>query len=211
MKRYWDYSERERAALTTEQVQGLLARELMEKGVLQVDPPKLEEVVPVDIRKGRVFSLAEVKEYGNVSTLGLSFSTLEQAEAVKLAAPLVRVTSYGEEPHVRLAHSLQIVTEEMPSEESVTLAKAALAENRRREQANASAKAEYERAQREVDKATADVWSDWAKCQRTEERHKKIRATLDEYTRMTEGNTEMARGFLAKVFDADEIEAALAL
>lgn len=55
------------------------------------------------------------------------------------------------------------------------------------------------------------VWDDWNGCRDEEARLEKIRKTLADYERMTDGNKDMALGFLAKVFDVEDIKTATGL
>jgi hypothetical protein len=105
--------------------------------------------------------------------------------------------------------ALTIASEELPDETAVAAAKAVLDENTRRSNANATARREHEEACKKVADATSGIWSDWHDCRRVEARHQKIRDTLADYVRMTDGDAAMARAFLGKAFPADEIEAAL--
>lgn len=209
MKRYWDHLESERAKLTAEQIEKLLAYELMEKGVLQVEPLKLEEIQPIELPKRRVFALYEANGYGGQANLGIGFDSIEQAEAARDAIRYIRESPWNAVPHTRPARAIQIVTEELPTDEAVTAAKAALDEQKRRETANAEAKRLHEEACKKVAEATAAIWTDRAECERAEARRQRIRDTLTDYVRMTEGNEILARAFLAKAFPADEIGAAL--
>lgn len=210
MQRYWDYSEKERAAMTEEQVEQLLGYELMERGVLKVDPPAIQTMLPVDMPKRRVFSLAETDQYGNAKPIGISFDTIGQAEACLAAVPMMRVHEWNVEQHVAPIKGITVIAEELPDTAAVLAAKATTDDNRRRKNENDEAQRQYEAAVKKVSDATSDVWSDWHDCRRKADEAKKIRDTFDEYKRMTGGNEEMARAFLAKAFDASEIEEALA-
>lgn len=209
MKRYWDLSETERAKLTYEQVEKFLAYELMEKGVLQVEPLVLEEVAPVELPKRRVFVLEEANGYGGFGHLDLAFDTIEQAEACRNAIRYIRESAWNEGAKTRPVRALQITAEELPSDVDVAARKAAIDEHTRREQANAKAKREHEEACKKIADATSGVWTDWHACRAAEARRQRIRDTFTEYARMTDGNGDLARAFLAKAFPVDEIEAAI--
>jgi hypothetical protein len=209
VKTYWDYAETERAKLTYEQVEKLLAYELMEQGVLVVEPLALEEVKPLDLPKRRVFVLHEANGYSGTSSIGIGFATIEQAEAALAAVRFVHETPWDSTPHYRAARALTIVAEEAPTEEAVAAAKVQIAENKRRTEANAKAKQKHEESQKKVADATSGIWSDWHACREQEAHHQKIRDTLATYLGMTDGNETLARAFLAKAFPADEIEAAV--
>lgn len=210
MKRYWDHSESERAAMSMEQVEKLLAYELMEQGVLQVEPLKLEEIQPVSLPTRRVFMLCEASGYGGApANLELGFDTIEQAEAARDAIRYIRESPWNGTAHIRRARAIVIASEELPDEAAVAAAKAILDENTRRSSANTAAKRQYEEDTKKVSDATTGVWGDWRDCQRAEAKRQKIRDTLAEYVRMTEGDENLACAFLAKAFPADEIEAAV--
>lgn len=208
-KRYWDHTEQERAHLTEEQVRALLGYELMEKGVLAVEPLKLEEVQPVTLPTRRFYVLHEANGYGGTTDLGFAFESIEEAETLRRLLRFVRASGWNETTRVRPVRATQLVAEDLPDDDAVTAAKAALDENRRREQANAEAKRKHEEACKKVADATAGVWSDWCACREAEAQRQKIRDTFAEYRRMTGGDAHLARAFLAKAFPADEIEAAV--
>jgi hypothetical protein len=209
MKRYWDYSEQERAELTAEQVEKLLAYELMEQGVLVVEPLRVEEIQEIKLPTRRVFMLSEAQQYSGTTSLNIGFETIEQAESARDAIRFVRESPWNGTAHVRPVRALTIASEELPDETAVAAAKAVLDENTRRSNANATARREHEEACKKVADATSGIWSDWHDCRRVEARHQKIRDTLADYVRMTDGDAAMARAFLGKAFPADEIEAAL--
>lgn len=208
-KRYWDLAERERAGLTAEEVEKLLAYELMEKGVLAVEPLKIEEVAPVPLPARSVFLLREGD--GNYGTLlPLVFATIEQAEAARDAVQFIREQDGWKGPwFTRPVNALQVVTEYMPTKDAVLAAKVPLDEQQRREAANSAARSEHEKACKAVADATSGIWDDWRECRRVEAKLQKIRDTFAEYLRMTDGSEDLARAFLAKVFDAEEIYAAV--
>jgi hypothetical protein len=182
MKRYWDCTESERAKLTAEQVEKLLAYELMEQGVLVVEPLKLD----------------------------LGFETVEQAEAARDAIRFRREQAHWQGPHfTRPVKPIQVVAEELPTQDAVMSAKVPLDEQTRRASANTAERARFEKESKKVADATSGIWADWRECRETEAHREKIRATLADYLRMTDGNEALARAFLVKAFPPDEIEAAL--
>jgi hypothetical protein len=209
MKRYWDYSEGERAKLTVEAVEKLLAYELMERGVLQVEPLKLEEETPVSLPTRRVYLLREGDgNYG--AMLDLGFETVEQAEAARDAIRFRREQSGWQGPHfTRPVKPIQVVAEELPTQDAFAAAKTPLDEQTRRATANAAERARFEKESKQVADATSGIWSDWRECRETEAKRQKIRDTLADYLRMTDGNEDLARAFLAKAFPADEIAEAV--
>ena len=211
MKRYWDHSEAERAALTEEQIARLLAYELMERGVLDVAPLRLTEAAPLQIPTRRVFVLHEAASYsgGGTTPIGIGFETAEQAEVARSAIRFVRESAWNEPAHVRAVRQIQIVAEDLPSEIAVAERKAALDEAQRVDRANAEERRRYEADCKKVSDETSDLRNDWRRCREAETRHQKIRATLADYLQMTDGNETLARGFLAKVFPPDEIAEAL--
>jgi hypothetical protein len=101
MKRYWDYSEQERAELTAEQVEKLLAYELMEQGVLVVEPLRVEEIQEIKLPTRRVFMLSEAQQYSGTTSLNIGFETIEQAESARDAIRFVRESPWNGTAHVR--------------------------------------------------------------------------------------------------------------
>ena len=49
MKTYWDYSEKERAKLTEEEIKELLDVELMTKGIKKITAPELKVIQEVKV------------------------------------------------------------------------------------------------------------------------------------------------------------------
>ncbi len=209
MKRYWDHSERERAAMSVEEVEKLLAHELMEKGVLQVEPLALEEEMAVPLPTRRVFLIHEVDQYGRLSPLPLGFDSIEEAEPFLKSIRYIRETPYHEPVRTRPVRALQVVAEELPTEDGVAAHKVALQERASLVRRNEAAREAHDTACRAVTDATESLWEDWRSCKAAEIRHQKIRDTLAKYVQMTEGDELKARHFLDLAFPVDEIEAAL--
>ena len=93
MNTYWDLGSKERAALTTDDVENFLVLELMEKGVGQPTPRDLQKV-PAEPRitgkKKTLFSISFKGEYGSGERLSLYFESKIAAETF-IACKLFRV------------------------------------------------------------------------------------------------------------------------
>jgi hypothetical protein len=208
MKRYWDHTEEERAALTAPQVEALLGYELMEKGVLVIGNPPAEAPAEVPIPTRRVYCLVE-KNGGVVNDLDLCFNDETKARAALGFITWIREAPWNAPAHTRAPRDLMVMAVEMPNEADVAASRAALADRERRKREHDEAKRGYDEAQKKVAESTADVWSDWRRCIAEENHRERIRATMAEYLKMTDGNDGLARSFLAKVFTPEDIRSAL--
>jgi hypothetical protein len=89
--------------------------------------------------------------------------------------------------------------------------RAVLAERKRIQDANAKATKEHVEALDAAERATAEVWADWRRLRAREYEHGKVRATLAEYVKLTDGDEELAKRFLAKAYSASLIDSAFAV
>ncbi len=207
MERYWDQTEEERAALTTEEVEDLLKVELMERGVLRPKPPVMEPVEEVNVTKATVF-VVKHKAYGQ--SLGIAFETADAAHAFLALCPLYIESDYSTKTsYTNSLEAPSVASEQIAREGDVQELREQLKEVAARKDRNEKRQRDYEKAIETVSKETALVWADWYACKERAAHLQRVRETLDEYTRMTGGNAEIARSFLAKVFEADDIAAAL--
>lgn len=207
MRTYWDLEEKERAALTSEDVEKYLAAELMSKGVLQVQPLQLVEVVPVEPPASTFFEVRR-SSYDSMRVL---FRTAEQAKQFLQLEPLMLdhvwlgsetvcfVDDRASLPEI-VALNYRSRAEHEALKERLTKASAGEVENRRRSD-------EHAKAVKAQDDALKGLWDDWYACQARAARMKRIRDTFDEYKRIAEDSRVAAR-FLRKAFRDDDIHEA---
>lgn len=199
MKRYWDLSEKQRASLTADEVDALLAIELMERGVLRVAPPTPEPVPEVPPPTREVWQVV-ISQWNRLPVV---FDTADQAFAfLKLSPMEIRSVYLGagsveNADPVPMTASVAKTTvysaDEVAKYRSV-LTLAAGARDR-----NESAERAYQEALEKEQKETATLRDDWRECQRKALDVDKVLATFDEYKRLA-GNAWTASTFLAKAF-----------
>jgi hypothetical protein len=208
MLRYWDHSERERAALTAEQVEALMTVELMEKGVTKVEPPTLEAVDDVALPSDQFFQVLREGPYSSDTAFDCLFDTLEQAQAFIDLTPRFRNHDYSigrKYDFAKVATGLKIGTVKMCREQDVVNVKARLEKAAATKSANEKSQREYNDAIREVTKATQGVWEDWRNMRNTEAVNQRVIDTYREYVKTCDGNEKMAMTFLGKAFSEGKI------
>jgi len=210
VRRYWDYETAEQTDMTAEQVEALLKLELMEAGVVALEPPVPEDVPEVDLPTVRVFSIEHGGQYGRTK-LDLAFVDETQAAAFVELAPMLIDADYsmGSDKHFPTPMTeLAIVPRDLFDRHAIQTARATLEKAKAIKDRNSTAQAEYTKAQEAVTKATSGVWEHWGELQDQKATHWRIIATFGEYTKTCEGNAEIAGQFLAKAYDAEDICAA---
>ena len=204
---YWDLSEKERAALTEEQVRAFTNYELMQNGVIRagelelIDEPSAPEpdleVFVAKVGYHRDDIAWETAEQAKASIEGcigqLSNHYLAGSESVHEVLPItdeavVAVRAYSTAGFAR-------------AKEDLNAQKAAKAENNSRRQ-------DHSKHLEKQDAALKGMWEDWYRCIGVGRCVAKLEATRAEYLTMTGGDEKMAETFLAKAFDADEREEA---
>lgn len=200
---YWDLEEKERAALTREEVERFLDAELMTKGVLKVSPLVLDEepeiVEPV---------AATFYQVGPVA-----FTTADGAEAfLKLGAVTIETKYLG--GGYRNTVSVAVPIEREACEKRLVTAseyaarKGDLDRRQAARDANAKRREEHESATKEQDKVLGGVWEDWYRCRNVDEAHRKVVATFNNYVTTAGGSALTAARFLGKVFTFEAIDEA---
>lgn len=208
MKTYWDLSERERAALTREDVEKFLDAELMVKGVLASAALELVPVPTVELRRVEMYTLDN--SYGSVGA-PVAFRTEEDirtflslnASAIdhdwQLDSKLAIAKPIPNDGEIR---TISLATRQSVEAAKLTLKaiKAATEENERRKRA-------HEEAQHKVESALGGLWEDWYACQEKAYRVSKVVETFEKYVKLADGETVAAK-FLAQAFTPPQIEEA---
>lgn len=201
MKTYWDFTRNERAALTEKQIEDLLDRELMSKGVLRVFPPELAELPIIDLKAtGKTFVVE-----------GLAFPTIEGAEAAIMAGG--RKIDYQWEDTRRNYLSTKLPEIEVLmvyDKADLDNAKKAITKKTELQRANETATKEFDEASKAMNEVLNGVWSDWGECREEGEKHKRVRETFEKYKSLAEGNEETAIRFLKQAFPLEAIKDAWA-
>jgi len=208
MNRYWNLSERQQAELTGEQVKAFLDVELMEKGVVKIVPPQYDAEEEVSLATTPFYEIQRKGEY-SVSGTGLLFATADAAAAFIALSPLWGETRYEYGSDKRFAQpsrELGMVAVALPSESEVANHAVALKRNKAIEESNRKILAEYEKAIKTVNDATANVWDDWNDCRNKAVRCLKVKTTREEYLGLCDEDAAIAEAFLAKVFTKEQID-----
>jgi hypothetical protein len=205
MKSYWDYSEKERAALSHDQVSDLLKFELMDKGVLKPESPELLDEELPEIRKTQFFRVTHAGRYSR-EPFDIAFATVENAQAFMALKPM-RILSEWQYPgdFVKPSGELQIEVVELPTEQDHVAHRPRLAECKANKERNDKAKDEYNKAIKAVDDACDGIWEDFRDMQASDRSHRKVLEVWDQYVADCNGEEEIAFRFLQKAFVEDRI------
>lgn len=210
MNRYWDLSEKEKSLLTEEDVKAMVRVELMEKGVVNVEPPQIEEVVETILPTQTAFQL-EIKkgEYGSADTIPIVWNKEEDAATVLAAivasnGQRMKSDYLGGEYRKYATQGIEVsmVVAEILNYQDIVNAKAEIEENAAKKRRNTDVKNEYDGALKEIREATEDLWADYWECvekKRVMENHKK---TFEEYVNLA-GDEDMATKFLLKAIGGE--------
>lgn len=208
MNRYWDLSEKERSALSRDDVQAMLRVELMERGVLQVEKPELEPVEEVKVETKTYYVIKKGSYSSDFDDF--VFPTVADAEAFLKLPILHHVRGYSSavayaqpftDPLSIQEIKLATTDEYLRVKQSAEKAKAA-------KDINEKLLREYNAAVKKLNEACDGVWADWADCRETAAKMKKVLDVRAEYVETCNGDYGLADKFLAKAFDAETIRGA---
>lgn len=206
MKTYWDYTDKERSAMTQEQVAGFLDCELMSKGVVKPEPLKLEPIEEIKLPTTTYYRLK--RDWRNVGDI--VFASYEDALAVTRMKIVSVEGDYVTGRDFAAAIDGLSVSEVAVSPESCkSEAKTALVQEKERKERNKKAQESFDKSNEEITKATRALWADWFSCQSMARQHQKVIDTLAEYTKLTGGDERLALTFLEKAFNSDQIKESL--
>lgn len=213
VERYWDLSDRQRAELSAEQFEALLAVERMEKGVATPPEPEYVDETVAPVPTTRAFGIRFKTEAYREETADLLFPSAEAA--AQAAALVTRVKGYDYSASssgnvIKIPSDVSIVPVDLPTAEALAAArpeqqKAAIARER-----NKTMRDEYTKAMSAYADAANDVRSDRVRCQTLARTHRGVIATFEEFTRTAQGDADMAGRFLRKAHTQEAIEAAFA-
>lgn len=199
-ERYWDISEKERAGLTREQVEAMLAYELMEQGVARPVTPTYEKTTEVEL---------EGRNYYVISPFTVVFETQEQVDAFLKLRPLTESYEYraGYDTKYAKYGDMSVSTKKLYNEADVLNSLPILEENKAIKERNERIKRVYEKACEAMREATSRVWEDWTECRNKMSTCTEIRRTYEEYVTLS-GDPQVALKFLSKVYSSEDIEQA---
>lgn len=198
MKTYWEHSEFERSKMTEDQVKDLLDLHLMERGVLKIVAPKLRTIDPDPVLK-----TTTMYEVGDVV-----FETAEKAQKFLELGPTRLNYEYaiGYDYKFPVSVGNEIKAIQVFDRQSIMDAKTVLAKNKSAKEKNEKAERKFEEDSKKMRSCLDEVWEDYYRCQTVERKHKKIADTMAEYLLLADGDSDIAYGFLKKVFTEDEIK-----
>ena len=200
MKTYWDYKEKERARLTEEEVRELLDVELMTKGVKKIIAPILKPIQEVKVNTEIWFEVDTV-----------FFKDAETAQKFLTLDPQKSTYDYacGYDYHYACPIEQNIEQKKLYTQQDLLNLATILKQNKQAKEENEKLTSAYEKDIKEQNKVLDAVWSDWWKCKDRACELQKIVDTKTEYLKMTDGNEEIAMGFLKKIYTEEDIKEAL--
>lgn len=204
MQTYWDLSDRERSALSRDDVAKYGDAELMLRGVLKPKPLVLLETVMPSLETKTVFAI-QVNSYRK---LAIAFRTIEDARAVLKLRPVELETVWSVAAQIEVVKPLTedaTITEySAPTIEAATAASARLKEVGAAKSENDRREREHGEQSRAVEAALSGLWEDWHRCCAVAGKMTRILDTFSEYETIA-GNATTAAKFLAKAFPESDI------
>jgi hypothetical protein len=204
MRTYWGLSERDRAELSREDVERYADVELMTKGVLRVEAPKLEPVPQAPDTDLEVFTVT-CRHFGSSD---IYFATEEQARSFLALRPMRRANHYVNgsfiyyvEPDVEWG----VTVERAVSKGLADLRRAEFAAAIELKKRNDAAIDAHQKAITAQQEALSDMWRDWHRQQGKAHNLKRVVDTLESYTLTAGGDRSVAFRFLRKAFSDDVI------
>jgi hypothetical protein len=204
MQTYWDLSEKDRAALSREDVERYQDFELMQKGVLKA--PEQPELVPVPARPvpTQAYALAAEGRYAGLERGTLCFFDAAPAKAA-MSGAFVMSSDY-ELGHKALVARPAVAVQEVLvyTEDQATKFRSILMEIKAAEERNARAVERHKEVVRKQEDALKGLWDDWHSCR---ERNGELQSIVDTFQRYKDlaGDPDVAAKFLREAFSRDEI------
>lgn len=208
MKTYWDLSEVERGSLLEEDVRRYVDAELMLKGVLKPPPLELEVVPSVPAPPGAFFAVRFGG--GRYNQVDAVFESVADARAFLALRPVALQSEWlGSESvqFVKTIDSPEISEVRCFTEHEKNALRSDLSRAAAVKAANEKRIAAYDAAVSAQTQALKGLWDDWHECRDKRAKLQQIIATFEEYKRIA-GDEDIAERFLAKVYEATEIEEA---
>lgn len=212
MKRYWDFSEQERAEMTRENVESLLKFELMEAGVEAVAAVELEEIPEVTVTKKTMWRVGHDGRYSSKGNFDCLFDTQEQATAFTKLNP--SWSDYDWEVGNNYTYSVKstglcIESVEVCDHASVLTVTPQLKNIAAIKKRNEQATSEFNEKAKKVESVCDGVWDDWFECGNKKADALRLRSNYNEYLGMCDGNAETAMKFLRKTFTDERVDRAI--
>jgi len=202
MNTYWNFSEKERSLMSEQDVTALLDVELMTQGVTKVIAPTLRGIQLIDLPKTTFYEVH-----------GIVFKTATEAQSFLNLKPMRSDYDYytaGSEYKYPKAIDGRIESVELYKQSDVISIKDVLTKNKVAKEFNEQAQKEYEKTAKAQEKVLGGVWDDWYNCKGRASSLQKILDTKKEYLLLTNGDEDMAKVFLLKIYNEEEIASATA-
>lgn len=212
MKRYWDYSEQERAEMTRETVESLLKFELMEAGVEAVVAVELEKVPEVTVSKKTMWRVGHDTRYSSKGYFDCLFATQEQAAEFAKLNPSWSDYDWEVGNHYTYAvgsTGLCIESVEVFDHASVLTVTPQLKNIAAIKKRNEQATSEFNEKSKKVEATCEGVWDDWFECGNKKSDALKLQSNYSEYLGMCDGNSDIAMMFLRKTFTDERVDRAV--
>lgn len=213
IRRYWDMTVDERAALTVEEVEALTKVELMEAGVLVPRPPELLPAEPPPTERRTLVQPSVGNTRYGTQKVGIAFEDVEDLRAFLALRPIFVDDEWplGVKTAIPITGDEEHSTVEVVSKQEVERLRSALERAQQNKAANEEETRRYAEECRASQKALEGMWADYQQARTRALRLQRIRETHAEYLAMTGGDDGVARAFLARTkgFDPADVEAAI--
>jgi hypothetical protein len=199
---YWELSEKERAALTRDQCAKFIDFELMQKGVLALEPLELVQVPEPELETTTYYRLRS----GPFHSIALAFLHESHARGVLEYGPIVISSEYLGGESIEFVESCEWTIEsvELPRKATIDAARLVLKEATEAKTENERRTRAHAEQGKAVETATRGLWEDWYACRKKAGDVAKIEATFTKYTGLA-GSEETAMKFLRTVFPVAQI------
>jgi hypothetical protein len=202
--KYWDLNTFQKAALTWDEIQAFRKVELMIQGVAFPEEPEASKNLPSfhEFAKGHEqivtvvrfgYNDYQISEEDREKLLLINFNRLGSNY---INGESVHYIDRGEKPEIKAVPVYPAFTTLYEKYDAL------YGDAVKR-------KAEWERYQKDLDaanKATLALTEDWQQSQESVATYELVKRVFDEYVVMAEGNVELAKGFLEKRFDYQQMQ-----
>lgn len=221
MKSYWDLSNRERLALTEDELNNVwLKREAATQGLLVPKEPDLPDLPPhpkATPPEEKTMFIVEVGYGGNDSytrdDFHCMFETLKQAESFIKLNPYGKSSFYDENSRylatAKPVGKFNIQTVTVVDEEAATKYRDVMHEYVAAKNHNESVMRDYKKKVDAITSATTKVRDNWLKLKEHYRKLEEVIENLDGFVEIAEGDTNMAIKFMIKTVPAQLVYDAL--
>lgn len=207
MKIYWNLSNKERAALTNDDMAAYEKIELMETGIVATMPPEYEPEPEITVPTHQIHKIV----YDGCNTLNIYFRDLTQAEeaAAALRGGLLVYEDYHTKTRTtKMITDVSIGVEDVHDESDVAKIRKALIEAKDVKSRNAAARSKYQNACSKSEDALSKMRNDRYKCRDIMLQMTHIGEVWQDYLETCNGDRDVARKFLEKAYSVEDLEAA---